>query len=357
MKNLEALRITDPMSSRKDRYHALDRFFLSLIRDERDLPFVYLTLWITLFMMLPGLLLYFLQGWIWWAVAGLYFYLNNFFFKGPFGLMLHCTSHRPFFKREYQFMNYYLPWVVAPFFGHTPETYFVHHIGMHHAENNLEDDDSSTMPYQRDSLVDFSRYFLTFFFKGVFELYRYHQRRKRKKLLARIVAGEVSFYIMVILLSLIDFPTTLVVFILPLLIFRLITMVGNWAQHAFVDPDDPANLYKSSITCINCKYNHKCWNDGYHISHHIRPNLHWTLHPGHLLENRKDYADNRAIIFDGLGFLKVFALLMGKKYDRLAEHVVNIDGTFESHEEVVALLKKRTQRILESPSNPYPAVD
>ena len=56
-------------------------------------------------------------------------------------------------------------------------------------------------------------------------------------------------------------------------------MMGNWTQHAFVDGEDPGNAYKNSITCINVKYNKKCWNDGYHISHHIRPAMHWTEHP------------------------------------------------------------------------------
>ncbi len=345
MKDFGQISITDPMSSTKDHYHALDRFFLGLIRDERDLPFIYLTLRITFLMMIPGILLFFLSGWIWWVVAIVYLYLNNLYFKGPFGLMLHCTSHRPFFKKEYHALNYYLPWIVAPFFGHTPETYFVHHIGMHHAENNLEEDESSTMGYQRDDFNEFMRYFWSFFFVGLFELYRYHQKRNRKHFLTRILAGEISFYLMVIALSLINFPATLVVFILPFLIFRFITMMGNWSQHSFVDPDEPDNLYKSSITCINVKYNHKCWNDGYHISHHIRPNMHWTEHPSHLLNNKESYAQNQALIFDGLDFLQVFVLLMRKRYDVLASHLVNIDGMFSSEKEAIALLKRRTSPI------------
>ena len=46
-------------------------------------------------------------------------------------------------------LNLYIPWLLGPFFGETPETYFVHHVGMHHVEENLEDDLSSTMPYKR----------------------------------------------------------------------------------------------------------------------------------------------------------------------------------------------------------------
>ncbi|RYZ41535.1 MAG: fatty acid desaturase, partial [Sphingobacteriales bacterium] len=138
MKQLTA--ITDPVFIKPASWSATDRFFLKFIRDERDLPFVYLTLKITLTLIPLGILLYmpFISGPVWWLIAAAYAWFNNFVYKGPFGLMLHCTSHRALFKKEYDFLNNYLPWVVAPFFGHSPETYYTHHIGMHHAENNLE---------------------------------------------------------------------------------------------------------------------------------------------------------------------------------------------------------------------------
>src|SRR5690606_31748064 len=100
------------------------RFFLRFIRDERDLPFVYLTLQISFTLIPLAVLLYmpFVKGWGWVAAAVAYQFLNNFAFKGPFGLMLHCTSHRVLFKKEYGYLNHYLPWVIAPLFGHSPET-------------------------------------------------------------------------------------------------------------------------------------------------------------------------------------------------------------------------------------------
>ena len=341
---IENVKITDPVYTSVE-HNRLDRFFLKLIRDERDLPFIYLSIRITLFMIIPGILLYFTSGWIWWMFAAVYLFFNNFSMKGPFGLMLHCTSHRPFFKKEYGILNNYLPWVVAPFFGHTPETYFVHHIGMHHVEGNMDEDDSSTMHYQRDSFKDFLRYFGIFFVKGIANLYRYHKARGNKKLMRKMVAGEISFYLMVIALSFVNLPTTIVVFFIPLLIFRLITMVGNWTQHAFVSTDEPDNDYKNSTTCINVRYNRRCWNDGYHLSHHLKPNRHWTEHPAHLVNNKDEYASNRAIVFNGLDFGQVFLNLMQKKYDVLADHMININGVYGSKDDMIALLKSRTMKI------------
>lgn len=344
MKKLNEL--TDPVYKPAPD-NAATKFFLRYIKDERDLPFVYLTIKLSLIIIPLAILLYlpFIEGWIFVAVAVLYHLFNSIIYKAPFGLMLHCTSHRPFFKKEYRYLNYYLPWVLAPFFGHSPETYFTHHIGMHHAENNLEEDESSTMPYRRDSVGGFLHYFLAFLFTGIYRLTAYFFRKNRKQLLYKTVRGEILFFLFCIGLSFINWQATLVVFIIPFFIFRLVAMMGNWGQHAFIDPDDPGNHFKNSVTCINAKFNHKCWNDGYHISHHQRPAMHWTEHPVFFKKTVDQYIENDAIVFEGINFLHVFIWLMGKRYDLLARHFVNIGDRYKSDEEVIHFLKYRVQKI------------
>src|SRR6187402_457937 len=105
--------IIDPVFVKPPSYGPLDRFYLRLIRDERDLPFVKLSVNISLTMLPLAVLLYmpFVHGWLWALIAIAYQFLNNFTYKGPFGLMLHCTSHRILYKKEYGFLNHYLPWV------------------------------------------------------------------------------------------------------------------------------------------------------------------------------------------------------------------------------------------------------
>jgi fatty acid desaturase len=302
--------------------------------------------------MLPiGILLYlpFMTGW-WFALGTVaYHYLNNFSYKGPFGLMMHCTSHRKLFRKEYDWMNQYIPWVLAPFFGHSPETYYTHHIGMHHAENNLEDDESSTMAYNRDSLRGFLHYFGKFLFTGIYHLAAYFFRKKRKQLLYRSVRGEILFILLCTALCFVNWPATLVVFIIPFFLYRLVAMMGNWAQHSFVDASDPGNDYKNSITCINTKYNVKCWNDGYHISHHEKQTMHWTEHPVYFQKTLDKYVSNEAIVFDSIHFLHVFIWLMRKRYDLLAKHFVNIGDRFSSDEEIIRFLKSRTGKIVRTP--------
>jgi fatty acid desaturase len=122
-------------------------------------------------------------------------------------------------------------------------------------------------------------------------------------------------------------------------------MLGNFSQHSFVDFDDPGNNYKNSINCINHPYNKKCWNDGYHIDHHNKPALHWTLYPVHFQENLDEFAKHKAFVFENLDFLRIWILLMRNDYKKLASHLVNINGAFESEEEAITLMKKRTTKM------------
>jgi fatty acid desaturase len=340
--------ITDPVYTDLAAPTWLDRKLLALCQDKRDLPFLYLTLRIT-FTLWPLAILLYLPGvtgaW-WWAAAVAYTGLNNFVFKGPFGLMLHCTSHRILFKKQYARLNHYIPWVIGPLFGQTPETYFSHHLGMHHPENNLPDDISSTMFYQRDSVRGFLHYLSDFLVLGLPRLFHYFIRTRKRKLLKRAIRGEFVFVAgCAVLLFYVNAPATITVFLLPMFLSRVVMMLGNWAQHAFVDYDKPDDLYTSSITCINTVYNHKCWNDGYHISHHLKPAMHWTEHPISFQKNLDEYVRHDAIVFDGIHFLHVFAYLMRGRYDLLARHFVNLGDRYASDEEVIALLRSRTRRL------------
>jgi hypothetical protein len=139
--------LIDPTYRPPARFSRYERFWLRYINDARDLPFVQLLTAIHVLVIPIALLLYtsLLTGIFWWITYALYFYISQLYFKGRFGLMLHCISHRKLFKKEVGFLQHWVIWIVCPFFGHTPETYFAHHMGMHHVENNMEDDASSTL--------------------------------------------------------------------------------------------------------------------------------------------------------------------------------------------------------------------
>ncbi len=340
-------KINDPVYEKPQKHNLLSRFFLRFIRDERDLPFAYLCIQMT-FIVIPFAIILFtpiFSETSFWIASGIYWILWVYFL-GPFTLMLHNTSHRKFFKRKYDWANYYIPWVIGPFMGQSPETYFSHHIGMHHPENNLEEDRSSTLQFQRDNFFDFLRYFGNFLFIGVVELVEYFKSKNRKKLLKKVIRGEFSYLLLSAALLFVNWQATLVVFLIPFVFIRFAMMSGNWAQHAFIDAKNPENNYRNSITLINTAYNNRCFNDGYHIGHHLHPGMHWTDMPVDFLENKNEYATEKALVFEGIDFQVIWLWLMLKRYDWLADHVVNINNEYGSKGDVIALLKERTQRII-----------
>lgn len=337
--------ITDPVYTEPAAFSAYERFWLKYINDKRDLPFIHLLTAIHILVIPTAIILYtpLLQGWYWWLAYFPYFYISQMYFKGRFGLMLHCICHRKLFKKAYNWLFHYIIWFVCPFFGHTPETYFAHHMGMHHVENNMADDASSTLRYKRDSILDFLKYYLNFLFLGFRDTFMYFFSRKRKKFYMRLTAGEMSFFLFCIGMSFVNFKATLFIFIIPFLFARLVMMLGNWTQHAFVDPND---LEENTINCINTKYNKTCWNDGYHAVHHVRPALHYTEIPGEFLKSKDVFAEKKVLTFEGIHYLHIFVWLMTKRYDKLAKNVVNINNMFSSEEEAIALMKERTKKII-----------
>jgi len=335
--------ITDPRFTPTERRNTVERFFLGLINDERDLPFIWLSLQMT-FVIIPAAALLYVPGVFRWWMAPLYWGLVFLVFVDRYMLMLHNTSHRRLFKRKYRWLNKWIPWVLGPFCGQSPDTYEVHHITMHHAEGNLPDDLSSTMDYQRDSVWHWLRYFFRFFFLILFEMTAYQARKKRWKLVRKMLVGELGFYAFCVGMSFVSLPATLTVFIIPFVAIRVLMMMGNWGQHAFVDQDEPDNDYKSSITCINARYNRRCFNDGYHISHHLKANRHWTEHPAELEEHRAEYIANDAVLFEGIDFFMVTVYLLLHRWDTLADHFVELRDEPRSKEEIIVLMKSRMTR-------------
>ena len=336
--------ITDPIYKPKEKFSRYEKFWLRYINDERDLPFIHLLTSIHIFILPAGIFLFtpLLQGLYWWLLYIPYFFFAQLYFKGRFGLMLHCISHRKLFKKGYTWIYNWIIWGVCPFFGHTPETYFVHHIAMHHVENNMHSDASSTLPYRRDSIWGFLSYSGRFLVLGFRDTFMYFFSRNRKKWYMRLSYGELSFYLFCTALCFINLHAALWVFIIPFVFARIVMMLGNWVQHAFVDIHD---LESNTINCINTKYNHVCWNDGYHVIHHHRPALHYTDMPVEFLKNIDQFARKKIIIFDGLNYLHIFYWLVTKQYNKLADNIVNINNMFSSKEEAMALLKERTQKI------------
>jgi fatty acid desaturase len=176
---------------------------------------------------------------------------------------------------------------------------------------------------------------------GFRDTFLYLFNRKWKKFYMRLTYGEFSFFLFCIAMCFVNFSATLLIFIIPFLFARIVMMIGNWSQHAFIDISDPE---ENTINCINTKYNHTCWNDGYHAVHHLRPALHYTDIPAEFMKHKDEFAEKKVLVFDNIHYLHIFLWLMTRRYDKLAANIVNINNIFSSEEEVIALMKERTRR-------------
>jgi fatty acid desaturase len=340
-----AVQNTDLAHSSPELTTALDRRLATWLNDPRDVPFLYLMMQCGAVALL-GIGVFFAPAAHVWYVAPVYWVLWALGVLDRFILMLHCTSHRTLFAAKHKWANQIIPWVLGPFYGETPETYFAHHMGMHHPENNLADDLSSTMRFRRDRFTHWLAYYADFMFLGLARLAGYHRRKGNQKLLARTVVGELSFYVIVAITLALYWQAALIVFVVPLVVVRTLMMAGNWAQHAFVDARDPGNAFKNSITCINSRYNRRCFNDGYHIYHHVKARAHWTEMPREFEANKETYGREDAIVFWGIDFFMVWVFLMTGQWKTLAKHFVQLPGApVRDEAAVIAFLKSRVEPI------------
>ncbi|MDH4261936.1 MAG: fatty acid desaturase [Spirochaetia bacterium] len=335
----KTITISDPIATSK-KLNLVDKLIMKFINEERDLPIGHLILKISLTMIPLAFLIFMIRSFnIYLAVVYAVFFARFF---GPYHLMLHNISHRKLFKNKFSLFNYYPTWFMGIFFGQSPETYYAHHIQMHHFENNLLSDKSSTLKYRRDSFSDCMIYFFRFITIGLWETMLYFIQTKKYKAAFKVFAGEYSYWLFMAAVSYYYLPAGIFLFVTPYIISRAVMIIGNWTQHAFVDVNDPNNCYRNSISCINGKYNHLCFNDGYHISHHLKASRHWSDHPHEIIENKANYIKENAIVFEKIDFLGVWFLLMLKQHKKLAKYFVNLNEKKPKTEnQILALFEER----------------
>ena len=272
-----------------------------------------------------------------------------------FILMMHYAEHRQLFKQPFHSVSqYFLSYLLCPIFGIPPGMYRLHHVVMHHIENNVFDEDlSSTEPYQRDSFLSFLYYYAKFYSALIF-LPLYALRKGHYQMCVS-AAFFVTLWGGGLYLGYQRHPEfTLWAGILPFVVTGLIMMFGNFSQHIFVHPSIatmPQKLKSYEFNCalslqsMNHFDNQFAFNDGYHVTHHINSQCHWTDMPSHFLNNLEKYAENDPVVFDGLGFFDIGVHVFLGWYDGLYDHYVHFTKEKRSREEVIAELKLRLQPI------------
>jgi len=279
----------------------------------------------------------------------LYMFLQRFI------LMMHYAEHRKLFKEPFNsFGKYFLSGFLCTFFGIPPGMYRLHHVVMHHIENNVFNEDlSSTEPYQRDNFFHFLVYYFRYY-THMLILPLYALRKKRYDMALVSLIGAASWLALLCVGIQVKPVFTIWAGIVPMLVTGLALMFGNFSQHIFVHPNIatmPQNLKSYEFNCalslqsINHFDNQHAFNDGYHVTHHINSRVHWTEMAFHFLNNLEKYVENDVLVFDGLGFFDIGLNVMLGRLDLLADHVVQFTKEKKCKADVVAELKLRLKPI------------
>ena len=96
--------------------------------------------------------------------------------------------------------------------------------------------------------------------------------------------------------------------------------------------------------CVNHFENQKTFNDGYHVIHHIKPGLHWTMLPQEFENTLAKHREEGALTFTG-HFFEIGLWTFTHNWDQLVKHSVHLLRPGEQpppREAVIAKLKYAT---------------
>lgn len=326
----------------------VDRWVVSLLRDHRDAPLAYLILNICFIAVPCAIALFFIPNPSHWHGFA-YLAISCGLFLQRFILCLHYTEHLQPFKTDTVagwILAQLCPNVLCVLYGIPPGIYRLHHVVMHHCENNLfRYDISSTEPYQRDNFFQFLGYWFRFWLCVAYELPLYALIRRRFSLFFRalislsiyVALGRYLFYVSPV--------AALWVLVIPFFIASFAMMFGNWSQHVFVDPLRSRNNYALTYNVVNTTDNQRTFNDGYHIIHHVNSKIHWCDLPQKFMDTLDKHAEEDALVFEGIGFFDVGVFVFTGQLRALAKRYVNIGQKQRSIDELVELMKERLRPI------------
>jgi len=196
-------------------------------------------------------------------------------------LGLHYAAHKylsdePLFRLP--FLGFFNQFVICAMEGWVPLFWPIHHVMMHHVEDNNEHDRQSVTHFRR-CFVNYLIFLYEMPIQWYFRVPTYFWRKGDVKTCLVAVVSELIYVGFGIALSFYDFRVAVMLFWFPHVQRIWGNSIVEYGQHSLVNPDDPKKVWNNSYVCLRPKVSgHEFesemqnYDDRYHMLHHSHPN-------------------------------------------------------------------------------------
>jgi len=323
----------------------IDRIGHKILRDQRDIPALRIMLSLTLttvpifaaqlILGKPRLLLVLA---FYLSLTGLKFQRSVRMFSAK-----HMEAHRTqgYFNDKYdRIFGRYVEFFLGYFYGDLPELGRTVHVRLHHKENGGDDDNATTIGYDRTNPLHFFYYLSDNIWTALgFVPYAYFKARGDAKNRSRMFWGITRYAIYFAAIFLYNWRIGILYVLLPLLSMNFIMAITSWVQHAFCDPEHPDDYFACTVTIFD---EVNFMNEGYHLGHHHRSSLHWSELPAYQERILDKMKESGSLVFRDLDFMQLFfELTVLRRMHVLADKLVPWHPM--THDQRLSLLAKRTK--------------
>jgi len=242
----------------------------------------------------------------------------------------------------------YLRLILNPLCSRIPHFYRVHHVYMHHVENNSTNDLQTTAYLDRTSFIDFCTHSLRLAISNSFgvDLFRYLDERGAKKHARLLLLGLGGWFLAVALVAVYS-PLAAVIILLAHFLGAVPGAIATYVWHGFIDNAHCDDVYRNTINVVHQQ--DTVVSGSLHLRHHLKGGEHWSRQFQLTQEDKDNCERNGALLLRPMpGPLLLRALWTGS-FDRIADYVVSIGTEPKENERTSALLKERTKPLVVRP--------
>jgi fatty acid desaturase len=256
---------------------------------------------------------------------------------------------KPLIARSFEWWATY---VAVTTCARIPNWYRVQHIGVHHAEDNGSEDVQTTTSGDRRSYLYFCRSSLLWAVDVLapIPIFVYLARHQGWKRITSLAIAMATYYAALVLVSLLVgsfWPAIALIGIAFTAGPGSVSAYYFW--HAFVDPDEPDNIYRNSVD-VDAMLEHGFYGAVLHLEHHLHPARHWSTYREASRLNKDKYTSEGAIVLKprpGAPPFFYVKLLIQRRFDLLAEVVHTVGGKTEAAWIAGELERRSRPKVLE----------